>query len=175
MSGARIQVTAAIAQMHAFARDLSDQSRGIVSETVDAARVHAQQNPHLFKSHTGQLTSSFRTSISDRGYRIIGRLYADESRAPYAKFVRWGTRPHEIRPKFADIGPLRPSQSRRAKTDVGTHRVALRWYQNGALHFASVVHHPGTSPRPFFDEAARWGERQLGYSLEALVDRLARR
>ncbi|WP_037935373.1 hypothetical protein [Streptosporangium roseum] len=46
----------------------------------------------------------------------------------YGLFVEVGTRPHTIRPKKP--GGL------------------LRWVSGGKVHFAKVVHHPGTSAQP---------------------------
>lgn len=47
---------------------------------------------------------------------------------PYAGYVIHGTRPHEIRPVAAR---------------------ALRWINAEGIHFAKVVHHPGTKANDF--------------------------
>ncbi len=50
---------------------------------------------------------------------------------PYGKFVRHGTRPHVILPRF---------------------KKALFW--PGAAHPVRIVHHPGTKPNPYHERAA---------------------
>lgn len=113
---------------------------------VDYAR---GRHPH--KNRTGYLTSGtalfFRIeTIGDKG--STGSLV---NIAPYALYVEEGTRAHEIWPKEGHgfVGPLRSGQSRRDITDIGTHRVALRFTIGGRVVFARMVHHPGTPPLPF--------------------------
>ena len=79
--------------------------------------------------------------------------------APYAMCVEAGAKPHEIWPKEGHgfTGPLKPSQSRRAIDDIGTHRIALRWYVGGRPVFARMVKHPGNKPMPFMRPAANDG------------------
>ena len=52
---------------------------------------------------------------------------------PYAIYVEYGTRPHEIRPVYASV---------------------LRFEVEGKIVFTSIVHHPGTRARPFVHETA---------------------
>lgn len=131
-------------------------------EGADYARTH---HPH--RRRTGTLT----------GTRLYGRfLRADDRRAdgelvnetPYAAYVEYGTRPHLIRPKEGHgfVGPLEAGQSRRARTEIGTHRVALRWYVNGRPRFAKVVHHPGGKPYPFMEPASKVAETTIVFELE---------
>ena len=72
----------------------------------------------------------------------------------YAFWVENGTQPHVIR-------------ARNAK--------ALRFVQNGAVRFATEVHHPGTAPRPFMQHARDVGERSLDYGIEYLVGEAIKR
>ncbi len=75
-----------------------------------------------------------------------------ECAVPHATYLADGQKPHEIWPKAGHqfVGPLMPNQRRRAKSDIGTHRVALRWYSaGGQVHFATKVNHPGTHPDAF--------------------------
>lgn len=53
--------------------------------------------------------------------------------APYASYVEFGTKPHEIRPKNPDG--------------------ALRFKVNGEYVYAKVVNHPGTKAQPFVQPA----------------------
>lgn len=53
--------------------------------------------------------------------------------ANYARYVHEGTRPHVIRPRNARV---------------------LAWPQPNPTNFARLVHHPGTTARPFLRNAA---------------------
>lgn len=76
------------------------------------------------------------------------------SRAPQAKWVLGGTRPHEIRPRNAK---------------------ALYWVDRGGSHFARLVHHPGTKPNPFVRRAVRPLVPLLTARFEDTVARALRR
>jgi len=52
---------------------------------------------------------------------------------PYAIYVEYGTRPHEIRPVYASV---------------------LRFKIEGKVVFTPIVHHPGTRAQPFMRETA---------------------
>ena len=52
---------------------------------------------------------------------------------PYAIYVEYGTRPHEIRPVYASV---------------------LRFEVEGKIVFTPIVHHPGTRPQAFVRETA---------------------
>lgn len=70
---------------------------------------------------------------------------------PYLGFILDGTPPHEIRPRGAHFVAVEEGPS------IKGHRTqrrrvqnrALRFTQNGQVRFATVVHHPGTSPNDF--------------------------
>lgn len=134
---------------------IRDAGDAAIYDAIRAAEVSIRSTT-LFKNQSGRLRKDFQTYRQNR-YRAIY-----ESRTPYAIFVESGTRAHLIRPKEGHgfEGPLKEGQSRRAIDDIGTHRVALRWFTNGSVHFARVVHHPGTLPRPFMREARDAAERQ---------------
>ena len=61
--------------------------------------------------------------------------------ASYAKFVVEGTAPHEIRPVNGGV---------------------LAFQVAGKMVFTSLVHHPGTKPNKWMDEAAADTEGQVG-------------
>jgi hypothetical protein len=88
--------------------------------------------------------------------------------APYALYVEEPTKAHQIWPKEGHgfTGPLRPSQGRREITDIGTHRVALRWYVGGTPVFARMVNHPGTPGFPFMRPAAEYAADQIRFETE---------
>jgi hypothetical protein len=139
-----------------------------IAEGTDEARTR-----HTYKDRTGGLTQSIGSELLTvtRG-GAEGLIYA---RRPYASFVEEGTAPHVIRPKkgYRFKGPLRRGQSRRAVTDIGTHRVALRWYDDPAtltgVHFARVVYHPGSKPYPFMGRAYFRCERVMMREIERAI------
>ena len=75
---------------------------------------------------TGRLKKSIRKSVRPNR-AVVGPS------VPYAVYVEYGTRPHEIRPV-------------RAK--------ALRFEVDSKIVFATRVHHPGTKPQSFVRETA---------------------
>ncbi len=74
---------------------------------------------------TGKLAGSIVKEIGD-GEASIQAL------APYAMYVVKGTRPHEIRPVNASV---------------------LAFEANGRTVFTPIVHHPGSQPNPFMQNA----------------------
>ena len=85
---------------------------------------------------TGALYQSlFNRPIA--GGRQVGH---DTRRAPHAKFVIQGTRPHTIRPK---------------------NKKALRWVDGNGFRFAKFVNHPGYRGDPYMDAAADDALRQF--------------
>lgn len=74
---------------------------------------------------TGRLKSSQRSSRTSAGATTRVEWNAH---TPYAPYVVHGTKPHEIRPVAGR---------------------ALRWVGAGGVHFAKVVHHPGTKANDY--------------------------
>jgi len=113
-----------------------------VARAAEAGVADAKQG--RFKDRTGRL----RREIHHDAIRVSGDgvLTYLVSATPYARYVEYDTRAHEIWPKAAHglIGPLRSGQSRRDRGDVGTHRVALRIPMGSGFIFRRMVHHPGT-------------------------------
>lgn len=100
---------------------------------TQGAKRRAPVSPH---GSGGRPSGYLRSKISWELSRDPIGLYVDIASpartvhgAPYGLFVEVGTRPHVIRPK-------RPNGW-------------LRWVgSDGRVHFAKVVHHPGTSAQP---------------------------
>lgn len=96
-----------------------------------AAHIYAAAR-RIIETHnkSGRLLNSLmlkRISINE----II--IYNDLQLAPYAKYVHDGTKPHIIEPKRASV---------------------LRWMDdNGEVHFAKRVKHPGYVGDPWFERA----------------------
>lgn len=119
---------------------------------------------HTYRDRTGALTASIASNYSTGPAGASGHI---EATAPHASFVEQGTKPHMIWPKAGEgtVGPVRQGQSRRTSGDIGTHRVALRWFEEGSTkpRFARFVRHPGTAPMPFIGPASEVaGEVILG-------------
>lgn len=151
LSEFRRRATNTVAQMR-------DAIRSGITQAIKEAADYARTN-HLHKQRSGHLTSPamlYGRVIRSSSRGTVGEL---SNVTPYARYIEEGTRAHWIRPKegFGFIGPLQAGQSRRAKTDIGTHRIALRWYVNGQPVFARAVFHPGTSALPFMTPAADHG------------------
>ncbi len=104
---------------------LNDRIVGAIATEVHL-RADAGADRH---TKTGALVASLVNRAIPGGREIAHDLAA----APYAPFVHFGTRPHEIRPK---------------------DRKVLRWANGGAFIFAKVVHHPGYGGDPYLFNAA---------------------
>jgi hypothetical protein len=157
-----------------WAEALSVLARGIntgVERGVTDGAAQARSS-HPYQDHSHALTSSIRGYL-ERGAvgEAVGVI---EAGAKHASFVESGTAAHDIYPKAGNgtMGPLRKGQSRRSKTDVGTHRVALRWESNGEIHFAAMVHHPGSRPMPFLGPAVQKAERVIEVEVELAAERV---
>ena len=85
---------------------------------------------------TGALRQSLYNREITRG-RAVGH---DPSRAPYAAYVNFGTRPHKIFPKT---------------------KKALRWPVAGGFAFAKFVNHPGYRGDPYIIKAQDDALRQF--------------
>lgn len=99
---------------------------------TQGAKRRAPVSPH---GSAGRPSGYLRSKIGWRMGRDSLGLYVDISSPartpqgePLGLFMEVGTRPHVIR-------PLRPGGW-------------LRWVSGGRVHFAQIVHHPGTSPQP---------------------------
>ena len=136
-----------------------------VNRAAAAARDEAKRG--RFKDRTGRLRAQIRT---DSAVSTAAEAYTYVvSGAGHSRFVEYGTQPHVIRPKAGHgfIGPISAGQSRRKATDIGTHRVALRWYVGGKPVFARYVRHPGSAPYPFMRPAAALAEVVLREELRS--------
>jgi hypothetical protein len=151
-------------------RTIGHGTHDAVAKGVERGAEYARNN-HPFQTRTGELTSKQNL----RGFIVKGDSSgADgiiQNTTPYAAFVEWPTKPHQIRPKegFGLIGPLQAGQSRRAKNDVGTHRVALRFMIGGRTVFAAYVNHPGTPGFPFMAPAGEFAAWVVAGEIQNVV------
>jgi hypothetical protein len=122
---------------------------GIKLAVQNAVREGAQEarQVHRYKDRSGNLTRSIRgTLVSYDRDGAVGEIAAD---AKYASFVEEGTRPHVI-------------NARPGKT--------LRWEsEDGSVHFARSVNHPGTRSQPFMGPAYLRAERVLEAGINAAI------
>ena len=146
---------------HTACAQLDDGCDGAVVRAVEEG-AEVGRVEHRYVSRTGNLENATQGHMTGRAEGEIVAL------ADYASFVEEGTPPHIIRPKAAIgfNGPLLEGQSRR-KRGTGGPRSMLAWMGgDGAMHFASEVHHPGTDPLPFMGPAALKAERVLVREIE---------
>lgn len=131
---ATITVAQAATRIQKFAdgyhRVVAEALRLELLEIVNLARKkyfrrRGRRGPKHIVSRTRRLENSFETSVKIRSEYIEGVIRLT---APYAAAVHDGSRAHTIRPR---------------------RRRVLRWVdESGGIHFARLVHHPGTKPRP---------------------------
>jgi len=118
----------------------------VVARAKELAPVGQKRTPD---GPTGLLKNSIQR-VGPTGSVASGTLEgAVEAGAPYAAAVEYGTKPHEIRPRF---------------------RRALRWPVQGGFGFAKKVQHPGTRAQPFLGPALEQKADEVVAELEAAVE-----
>lgn len=78
-------------------------------------------------------TGNLRASLYNRAIPNGREIGHDPLRAPYAPFVQFGTRPHDIRPK---------------------NKKALRWVSGNGFVFSKLVHNRGYRGDPYMVNTA---------------------
>lgn len=110
--------------------------------------VHAAKESAATTSLFNDVTGTTRANIREEMTAPLkGKV---TSAGKVAVFLNEGTNPHEIRGKRGGV---------------------LRFQVQGETFFRKVVHHPGTKPRPYMDQAAEFGEQVLEYGLDDFTDR----
>lgn len=119
---------------------------------------------------TRQATRGYLTTQSREGAEGIMECAVDN-----ASYLDSGTVAHTIRPKAvrgSKKASRSPGQSVRARNDIGTTRVSLRWYDGGGQPvFRKEVHHPGTKGDGFFGKGVQKCERVMIREIESGVAR----
>lgn len=160
--------------VQAFTRDVQ---QGLETAVMHACQVGANEAKRgAFKDQSGAMRKRIH-------WRMIASSLAEAtgefvSPVEYSSFVEDGTKPHVIRPKMRGgslQGPTRPGQSRRSDSDIGTHRVKLRWFEGGQPRFARMVNHPGTAPLPFMKPAHDAARAALRTKMNETIARAAER
>lgn len=118
------------------------------------AAIHDYVKERIGKhTKSGALEQSLRI-IKPEGEFVI---YNDLQRAPYARFVHWGTRPHVIEPKGGVYKSYTDAEGKRVRKGIkkgGRERKMLRWPVAGGFRFARKVNHPGYEGDAYFVDAA---------------------
>lgn len=160
----------------AFTIALAD---GMRESSLKAAQDGAKyaRTSYKHKRRTGKLTSDANCYAYLLRSGRNGAAAELVNTTPYARYVEYPTRAHMIRPKvgYGFVGPLRRGQSRRAATDIGTHRIALRFTIGGRVIFRRQVRHPGTPGFPFMRPAGHKAGRLLRMYLVDDIRAQARR
>jgi hypothetical protein len=122
---------------------------------------------------TGLLAASVRKGVPTFGRTrntIVVQIDIGGRSTPYLGYILNGTEPHIIRPKGSHTRTVTKSRVSRggrqaiavvhvkSRLRVKTH--ALRFMAGGGVVFASVVHHPGTSPNDFINRGLALGFAQ---------------
>lgn len=159
---------------HGWSMVARELGRACVSAVVNgvAEGVEAALSTGRWKDRTGETRAKTKGVVYTA--TATGAAGEMQSLVKHASYLEEGTTPHWIRPKagHGEMGPLLPGQSRRAKTDIGTHRVALRWYDDGGgVHFARAVYHPGTQPTGYMGEGYLRCQRVMIREVESGVAR----
>ena len=131
--------------MRILAADIGHGVEDVIRVGVEAAEDRAIHTDK-FKDRTGRLRASIVGTY--RGYR--GKVTA---KAPYAKFVHEGTKPHII-------------AARRAQ--------ALSFVCKGVRVFKRYVKHPGTEKRPFLSIAGGYAAGFMDTYAEGMINRAVR-
>jgi hypothetical protein len=70
--------------------------RSELNQQLRTIQVNARLH-HNFKTHSGQLERSIQEDVEGSG--LSGKVWLEESVAPYGKFVHDGTKEHQVAPK----------------------------------------------------------------------------
>jgi len=120
----QVEVSQRGLDLHVFAGKIrSDVIPDLVGTAADYAEALMSAKAPV---RSGRLLGSIRKIVSGNEAVICPTV-------PYAVYVEYGTRPHEIHPVRARV---------------------LAFEVAGKMVFTPIVHHPGTKPNPFIRETA---------------------
>ena len=89
--------------------------------------------------------------------------YNVTSHAKYSQVVEFGSRPHTIRAKKADVLAADTKNMRRVPTKYKVNK-------SGYVVFGREVQHPGTKPQPFFEPAIEKADKTASKDVKKHVD-----
>jgi hypothetical protein len=125
------------------------------------AAIHDDVKQRIGKhTKSGALEQSLRSIKADGEYVI----YNDLQRAPHARFVHWGTKPHVIQAKGGIYKSYKDADGKRVRKGIGKggrQRIMLRWPVPGGFRFARKVNHPGYKGDDYFVKAAAEAPRMF--------------
>lgn len=114
--------------------------------TIKKAKLRARLQ-HTWKDRTYATRESIDGTAAASSNGAAGYLQAGAN----ASRLNDGTRPHVI-------------EARRKKV--------LRFVQGGVVRFAKRVHHPGTKPDPYLEQAQEFAGEEIDRAVSALLDGL---
>jgi len=117
-------------QLQLVSQGIDEAAKRLIQRLADYAEAEMRNRAPV---RTGVLRASIQKTVGEKEAQIGPTV-------PYAMFVEYGTRPHEIRPVNAR---------------------ALRFEMGGGTVFATLVRHPGTRPQPFIRETAEAVKSQV--------------
>lgn len=141
-------ISVSVSGLDVVARELREIPPGLEREVLRRMskiaydRMQAGSDRH---TKTGALFRSVYNRSIAPNRREVGH---DTGAAPYAPFVVFGTRPHDIRPK---------------------NKKALRWAVGGKFVFAKFVRHPGYRGDDYLTAAADEAVRQFAAVVDAAL------
>lgn len=138
MAGVTVSVTVDKRALERLVRRGPAEAERVTRERAVALRQDIQQRMPRDTGRTARATREVRKGPYD---------WAVEIPAVPGRFLIEGTRAHVIRPRFRHV---------------------LRFFGPAGVVFARVVHHPGTRPNPFAEDAARAAQRPFARLVAAI-------
>lgn len=123
--------------------EIDDFMDDLVADITDDAQRFAPMHDPTYDHYKRNPTPPGRLRESIVSYSVDDNTWRVHAQADYAAYVELGTRPHEIRARWAR--ELRWTNGR-----PGGYPVAM---EGAWMHFAKRVWHPGTTPQSFLRAA----------------------
>lgn len=145
--------------------EISKALRGIAMDFQERV-VTDKLSGGMVKRQTGNLAGSVRWQVDDTGDPMEATMSAGGvgSKAPYAKYVEYGTAPHQILPrKPGGVLAWKANSWNVFGVELG-----------GGWVFAKKVNHPGTWERPFMRSTLEEMKEQIVMDIRDAANRAAR-
>jgi len=130
--------------------DVNNELRLALKESLRDVQHYARQN-HDFESHSHKLEQAINYDIGPDG--LSGRVFIDETLAPYGKWVHDGTKEHFVRPRNAR---------------------ALHWVEGGNEFFSSGHEVSGITADPFLINALLAQDSNIMTRINNAIDKVLR-
>ena len=160
------QVLATLDKLENIEEALALFAQAVYEDAVDKADMHTK---------SGAMVRSLYFRKVEDGFE----MGADASIAPYAVFVHWGSKPHEIKAKNKQALRFVWKDGRYVwfwgeKTPQEKAKI-MAWKKKNYIHdrfFFKWPHHPGCKGDPFFYDALEENARDLNRYFERFIDDL---